>query len=251
MLPHQYKESDISNSKWFYEKVDAVIFHSQYDKERSKELLETALDKIHIVVPHGHFNKIYENIISKKEARKILGLPEDRRIIFCFGSIRQNRGYEYLIEATRNMEDTVVIIAGNAEHKNVYKKLLDYERTISNLRLFIKWIPDKELQLYFNACDIVVLPYTHITTSGVIPTAYAFSRPVVTTNIGGLKDVVNENTGLLVPPGNTEALRNAIEDIFKMDFETMGRYAYEYSKKKFDWELIAHKIKELYTSINK
>ncbi len=249
ILPHDYKEADIRNSKWFYEKSDAIIFHSEIDIQKSKEILKTNMEKKHIVIPHGNFNESYINKITKKEARKKLEIPENKRIILCFGSLRKNRGYEYLIEATREMQNTVVIIAGMIDDKKIYKKLDYYEKTISNLRIVAKYIPDDELQIYFNACDIVVTPYTEITTSGVIPLAYAFSRPVVTTDIGGLKDIVNEKIGILVPPNNAEALRKGIEQLFRMDIEEMGRYAYDYGDKEFNWELNAHKVRKLYELI--
>jgi len=249
ILPHHYKEIDRKNSLWFYKKSDAIVFHSKNDIDRSRELLRTTIDKMHIVIPHGNFNGSYENSISKKDARRILNISDNNRVILCFGFIRKNRGYEYLLEAIKDMPDIIVIIAGKVDDKDIYQNLLAYERQMSNLKLFVKWIPDGEVQLYFNACDIVVLPYTDITTSGVIPLAYAFSKPVIATSIGGIRDVVNENTGILVPPKDTDALRKAIERIFIMDLEAMGRYAHEYAKKEFSWESNAQKIKELYESI--
>jgi len=251
ILPHGYTEKDKKNCRWFYEKVDAIVFHSRHDIQRAKDLLNTKTEKIFTIIPHGNFNGSYENAISKKEARKHLGIPEDERALLCFGFIRKNRGYEYLIDAVKGMKNTVVMIAGKLEDKDVRDKLLAYEKGMPQLRVFVKWIPDEEIQVYFNACDIVVLPYTDITTSGVIPLAYAFSRPVVTTNIGGLKDIVNEDTGMIVPPRDAEALRNAIEDMFSRDLLVMGKRAYEYSKKEFSWESNAQKIRELYEFMRK
>lgn len=249
ILPHNYRENDIRNSNWFYKKSDAIIFHSKSDVFRSQEMLRTNNKKVHIVIPHGNFNESYENRISKKEARGILDIPDNKKAILCFGFIRKNRGYEYLIEATKNMKDAVVVIAGKILEKDIYEKLINYEKEVTNIKVFAKWIPNDEIQIYFNACDIVVLPYTHITTSGVIPLAYAFSKPVVTTDIGGIKDVVNDNTGILVPPKDANVLREAINKIFGMDLDAMGRYANEYAKKEFSWESNAQKIKELYESV--
>jgi glycosyltransferase involved in cell wall biosynthesis len=141
------------------------------------------------------------------------------------------------------------MIAGKSEDKDVCQKLLAYEKRLSQLRVFAKWIPDEEIQYYLNACDIVVLPYTDITTSGVIPLAYAFSRPVITTNIGGLNDIVNDETGIIVPAKDVGALRNAIENIFSRDLLAMGKCAYEYSRKELSWESNAQKIMELYELI--
>ena len=246
ILPHGYAEKDKNNCQWFYEKADAIIFHSGYDIQRAKDLLNTDTDKIHTIMPHGNFNGSYENAISKKEARRHLNIPDNDRALLCFGFIRRNRGYEYLIDAAKDMKNTVIMIAGKSDDKDVCKKLLADEKRLPQLRVFVKWIPDEEIQYYFNACDIVVLPYTDITTSGVIPLAYAFSRPVITTDIGGLKDIVNDDTGVIIPAGDVEALRSAIENIFSRDLLAMGKCAYEYSRKEFSWESNTQKIMELY-----
>lgn len=246
ILPHGYAESDKKQCRWFYEKSDAIIYHSGHDIQRAKDLLGTNTDKIHTVIPHGNFIESYENTISKEKARNNLNIPDHSRTLLCFGFIRKNRGYEYLLEAVKDMENTTVVIAGKLEDKDVYRNLLVYEKRFPQLRLFVKWIPDEEIQYYFNASDIVVLPYTDITTSGVIPLAYAFSRPVITTNIGGLRDIVNKDTGIIVPARDVEALRNAIENIFSRDLLSMGKCAYEYSRKEFSWERNVQKIKELY-----
>jgi glycosyltransferase involved in cell wall biosynthesis len=249
ILPHGYAENDKGNCRWFYEKVDAIIFHSGHDIRRAKDLLNTDVDKIHTIIPHGNFNGSYENTISRREARRHLNIPDNERALLCFGFIRKNRGYEYLIEAIKDMENTIVVIAGKADDKDVCKKLLAYEEQLPHLRVFVKWIPDEEIQYYFNACDIVVLPYTEITTSGVVPLAYAFSRPVITTNIGGMKDIVNEDTGILVPPGDVAALKSAIREMFKKEFEQMGRNAFRYAETRFSWESSARAIKGLYLSL--
>jgi glycosyltransferase involved in cell wall biosynthesis len=249
IVPHGYGENDKKQCRWFYERSDAIIFHSRHDIQRAKDLFNTDTDKIHTIIPHGNFNGSYENSISKKEARKHLNIPDNNRVLLCFGFIRKNRGYEYLIDAAKDMRDTIVMIAGKSEDKDVCQKLLAYEKQLPQLRVFAKWIPDEEIQYYLNACDIVVLPYTDITTSGVIPLAYAFSRPVITTNIGGLNDIVNDDTGIIVPAKDVGALRNAIENIFGRDLLAMGKCAYEYSRKEFSWESNAQKIKELYELI--
>jgi len=249
ILPHHYKESDRRNSRWLYEKSDAIIFHSEKDIERAKELLGTNVCKPFVAIPHGSFNGSYENRVSKDEARAILNLSQDSKVILCFGFIRENRGYEYLIEATKEMTGVEVVIAGKVDNQETYRQILQFEKKSPNLRVIAKWIADDEIQVYFNACDIVVLPYTSITTSGVIPLAYAFSKPVITTKIGGIEDVVNRNTGILVPPCDVNSLKTAIHDLLGMDYEAMGRFACEYSQRSFNWEPIAKEIKKLYESV--
>jgi glycosyltransferase involved in cell wall biosynthesis len=249
ILPHNFKPKDVFAGKWFYERVDGIIYHSEADIERAEKALETTVKKPSLIVPHGNFNDSYENKIGRAEARERLKIPTNKKVILCFGFIRKNRGYEYLIEATRDMHDTVVIIAGRLLEEETYEKLLEYQKFAPNLKIFAKWIPNEEVQVFFNACDIVVLPYTQITTSGVIPLAYSFSRPVITSAIGGIKDVVNEKTGILVPPGEPDALRRAIVQLFEMDVEGMGRAAHEFSNHQLDWEPITGNIKKLYLRV--
>jgi glycosyltransferase involved in cell wall biosynthesis len=246
ILPHGGADRERGSSRWFYEHADGIIYHSSSDVQRAKETFGTEVDKPHIVIPHGNFNESYPNTVTRAAARDKLSVPAQDRVILCFGFIRRNRGYEHLIEAVRDMERTTVLIAGKLEDRDVYEALQRHARTLPHLRLQGGWIPDDEIQWYFNACDVVVLPYTDITTSGVIPLAYAFSRPVITSDIGGIRDVVNADTGILVPPGDAAALKKAIERMFAMDREAMGRRAHAYAKRELDWDSNARKVKEFY-----
>ena len=62
-------------------------------------------------------------------------------------------------------------------------------------------------------------------------------------------DVVDERTGILVPPGDPHALRRAINQLFNMDLEGMGRAAREFSRHQLDWNPIASDIQKLYHNI--
>ena len=79
------------------------------------------------------------------------------------------------------------------------------------LRLYDGYIPDGEVEKYFAACDLVVLPYISATQSGIVQIAYGFEKPVAATAVGGLPDVVMEGeTGCLAAPGDAASLAGAI-----------------------------------------
>jgi glycosyltransferase involved in cell wall biosynthesis len=120
---------------------------------------------------------------------------------------------------------------------------------LTHLRVFGKWIPDEELQVFFNASDMVVLPYVNITTSGVIPLAYSFSRPVISTLIGGICEVVPPEVGILVPCRDVQALRAAIDEMYRRDYQAMGRFARDFAADHFNWATIANEIKQLYQTL--
>ena len=62
-------------------------------------------------------------------------------------------------------------------------------------------------------------------------------------DVGGMKEVVNEKIGMLVPPRNGRALKEAIDKMFAMDYEAMGKNAHEYAEKECSWEANTQKIK--------
>jgi glycosyltransferase involved in cell wall biosynthesis len=249
ILPHHPTKKDILKYKWFYKKIDGIVYHSDRDKDRVRNILNTYNEKKHTVIPHGNFNDSYPNTISKEKAREILGLNSNDKVILCFGFVRKNRGYEYLIEATEELKNIKVMIVGNKQHGPTLKMLEYYASVRNNIKLKVGWIPDEKIQLYFNACDFVVLPYTEIYTSGVIPLAYAFSRAVITTDVGNLREVVTSKTGIIIKPKDSLALKNAIKELYEMDYVGMGEYARSYAVHKFNWQKNALKLINLYTNI--
>ena len=91
-----------------------------------------------------------------------------------------------------------------------------------NIRVLNRFIGDEDLPMVFNQAHVVALPYVAASQSGVAYMAFAFERPVVSTWVGGLKDVVRHNfNGLLVEPRSSEALQTALERI--ADPETLAR----------------------------
>jgi glycosyltransferase involved in cell wall biosynthesis len=74
-----------------------------------------------------------------------------------------------------------------------------------------RYMSNAELARLFEEASVVVCPYTDATQSGVVLTAYGFNRPVVATAVGGLPEYVTDGcTGLLVPPGDADALAAAV-----------------------------------------
>lgn len=61
------------------------------------------------------------------------------------------------------------------------------------------YTPDNEVEKYFAACDVAVLPYESAIQSGIVQIVYGFKKPVIVTDIGGLPDVVTDGkTGYVV-----------------------------------------------------
>lgn len=249
IVAHKGTKRDIACSKWFYDFADGLIFHSRADEERTKTML-AVFEKTHKAFAyHSNFIGSYPNTMSREEARSLLRIEPGEKVLLCFGQIRKNRGYGHLLKAIETLDDTVLLIAGEVKDAELYKEL-SKNADGKKMRLFGKWIKGEELETFFNACDLVVLPYTEITTSGVVPLAYSFSRPVVVSGIGGIKEMVPPEIGALCLPGDSDSIREAVLEVLARDTEEMGRKAYAFAKEKLSWEKAAIETKRLYKELN-
>ena len=79
-------------------------------------------------------------------------------------------------------------------------------------------MPSDRVAVYFSAADVVVQPYLRATQSGVVQAAFNFEKPVIVTDVGGLAEIVGDTSaGIVVPPGDDEALTAAILQFFSED----------------------------------
>jgi glycosyltransferase involved in cell wall biosynthesis len=115
----------------------------------------------------------------------------------------------------------------------------------------IEHIPDDEIEVFFKATDVVVLPYVRIFQSGVPFLAYSFGVPVIATDAGSLSDVViDEVTGYVCPKENASALAAAIRHFFAGELYkslpvTMDRIRV-LARERYSWTRVAELTESVY-----
>ena len=234
----------------FYFKVTEGMFRGMPDglvvlTNEGKQILVnrgTPAERI-LVVPHGTYD--FFTKYSK-------GLPEQKEILF-FGRIEAYKGIGVLLEAARPLLDEnpewSLHIAGGGDI-TPYQELLNHPR----IRLTNRFLSDEEVAAFMEQAAVVALPYLSASQSGVIPTAFAFGKPVAATAVGGIPDMVHDGeTGLLVPPNDPAALRNALEKLMR-DPELraqLGSAGKEFAAAELSWESIAQKHEVFYRTIIK
>jgi len=144
-----------------------------------------------------------------------------------------------------------LVVGDFGDDRQDYMDLIKQCNIQDMIEIYDGYIPDREVEKYFAASDLVVLPYESATQSGIVQIAYGFEIPVVVTNVGGLPDVVQNNyTGYVVPPKSPEALAEKIEEFFS---ERKGNEFIKNIKQeayKFSWEKMNENIEQLYNQIN-
>jgi glycosyltransferase involved in cell wall biosynthesis len=141
------------------------------------------------------------------------GSSKTNNILF-FGRISPYKGIEYLIRAVNQLKDEIpdikLTIAGQGEFWFDTSEI----NNSKNFRIINDFIRTPQLVELLNETELVVCPYTDATQSGVIMTAFAFCKPVVATNVGGLAEMIDDGiTGKLVNARNVEQLAGAIREL--------------------------------------
>lgn len=131
--------------------------------------------------------------------------------ILFFGWIREGKGVEYLLPAMKRVHDQrpnlKLVVAGKGDY---YFEKSEYDG-LDYISFINRFVPDYELANLIANCKFVVVPYTEATQSGVIMSAYAFAKPVLATNVGGLPEMVgSDEFGKVVHAGSENALMDGI-----------------------------------------
>jgi glycosyltransferase involved in cell wall biosynthesis len=214
VLPHEGTRLDRALARWGLAKADAFLVQSQEDRARLLSLRPGAAVTVH---PHPTYTQFSGGGPTREEARGRLGLQG--RVVLFFGLVRAYKGLGTLLRAfarlPASLEATLLVVGEFYEDRRPYDALIASLGIGDRVRVLDRYVPDDEVAVYFQAADLVALPYRSATQSGIVQTAFAFEVPVVVTAVGGLPEVVIDGvTGYVVPPDDPPALAAAIERFF-------------------------------------
>jgi len=245
VLPHEVRWWDRWLTRWVLRWGTEFIVQSRGEQERLMRLLPEATPKL---VPHPIYDMFGRELISQDEARRLLGLPLNANILLFFGIVRRYKGLAYLLAALPAIRDqlpnALLVVAGEFwEDRQAYLTVIE-ELGIGDLVVVQdRYIPNEEVALFFSAANVVVLPYVQATQSGVVQLALGCNRPVITTAVGGLPELVRDGeNGLLVPPGDSRALSSAVICYFSQGLEEMMKANLEERNSVVSWTTLLETI---------
>lgn len=248
IFPHERFPMDKVLTKMVLKQGNCFITQSNMD---ANDLLSIKSDAVYCVTPHPTYNAFKIQNLSLLEARSILKIDEQKKVLLFFGFVREYKGLKYLLEAMpqikKSIQNTELWVVGDfGDNKQEYFDQITHLSIEDNVKIVEGYIADGEVEKYFAACDLVVLPYTSATQSGIAQIAFGFEKPVLATNVGGLPDVVaNLQTGYIVEPESAEQIANAVEDFFGKN--RAGEFQSNIQKEagRFSWDVLVGKICEL------
>jgi D-inositol-3-phosphate glycosyltransferase len=250
IIPHEKRIGDFTLAKYWVNSVDGFITMS---KSVLDDLNKFDKQKPKLYCPHplyDNFGKIFEKVY----ARKILNFEENGKYILFFGFIRDYKGLDLLLEAMaderiRNSGIKLIVAGEYYTDSKPYDDIIDKHQLQDIVVLATDFIPDQKVGMYFCASDIVVQPYKDATQSGVTQIAYHFNKPMITTDVGGLAEIVPDGkVGYVIQP-DIKALADAIDQFYKEGKETEFTEYVIAEKQKYSWEKMIKSIDELLKEI--
>lgn len=190
--------------------VDAIVAVSEAVR---RVLVSAGVDGSKIaVVPGGIDAQRYRCGPSAREIREKMGLPDGARLVGSLGSLVPHKGHSVLIEAvaklSRTHPDLRCVIVGDGELEGRLKSLAR-DLGVGGVVDFVGFSSD--VRTVVPALDVLVHPSNLDASPNVIKEGMAMGVPVVATNVGGIPEIiVDGKSGLLVPPGDPEAMSCAI-----------------------------------------
>lgn len=190
---------------------------------------------------------------GRGEIRKELGLGRDHVLIGSIGNIRPAKGYDHLLRAAsliaKHHPECRFVIAGQGSGA-LYEGLLRLKKELG-LDDKVHFIGFRDnIHDILSDLDIFVLPSTSEGFSIVTLEAIASRVPVIVTKSGGPEEIVDNESGILVSPGDEQELAKAISSLVldKSLGDTYVGNAYDNVLEKFSLQSMINQYVQLYLS---
>lgn len=213
-----------------------------------KELIELGIPEKKILVsPDGVDVAQFDISINKEDARKILGLPIDKKLVGYVGMLKtleMSKGVDVAIEAAGLFRDnTVLVIVGGTKGDIEFYKKFARDRGFQEKIIFVNKVSHNLIPKYLKAFDIVIAPfpsnrhYNFYMSPLKLFEYMASKRPIVATRLPSIKEVLNSENSILVAPGDQRLLAKGIETILEKHdlahklseqaFKDVGNYTWQ------------------------
>jgi beta-1,4-mannosyltransferase len=209
----RYPRLEMSIRRRIARMVDAMIVHSQEIQREMAHDFGLPLASF-AVVPHASYGNTYGDEIDGIEAREMLGLPQSGRVFLNFGLMRRYKGLKRLLDAWSasglGEAGNTLVLAGEFNDPVFREEITNQASLLRGVRLDLGRVPDERVRIYFSACDVVVLPFQKILTSGSLHLALTFGKPIVAPRLPSVSDVFGGENRFAFEPSNDTSLSDML-----------------------------------------
>jgi D-inositol-3-phosphate glycosyltransferase len=240
-----------------YKLTDLILTHNEFSKSEIVKINPNLSSCIYIV-PHGNYTSFINVKNNKRESRKHLEIHNNKKVLLFFGMIKEVKGLDVLLHALKNVikenPEVLLLIAGKPWENDFsnYQRIIDENNLSDYCLLHTKFIPQADVEHYYCAADLVVLPYKKIYQSGVLIMTLSYGKPALVSDLPPLKEVVTDmQTAFLFESGNSISLAEKL-NLILLDPEKLEQVRIngeELINTKYDWNEIGMQTKQAYQSL--
>jgi glycosyltransferase involved in cell wall biosynthesis len=236
----------------------AFIVHNERNKKKLISLYSIQTERIFIVT-HGVLIPEKLSNISKQNARELIRIPKNKKVILFFGYLWNYKGLDTLLYSLNNIRNEIptaiaLIVGQPLEGRGdwkPYQTIINENNLQNNIMTRLEYIPESEIEIYFSAADLVVLPYREPfdTHGGVAAFAITFKKPLVVTDIGGLPEYVKDPSVISTPDDVTSLSKIIIRVLKNHGLLSKLSKDSEDIAQELTWDKIAEKTVNVYGSV--
>ena len=221
------------------ERMDATIVHTRHGAE-----LLGGGPRVH-VIPHGAFEHLTRQANERPLPPELAAV--EGPVVLCFGVVRPYKGVDVLVDAFRSVEGAELWVVGRPLGVS-----LEALGAPASVRFVPRYVSDAELPAFFRRADLLVLPHRTVDVSGVLFAGLAFGKPMVLSDVGGFRELVDEHgAGRLVPPGDPGGLAEAIGALLAdpEERERLAERARAAAAGPYSWDSVAERTMAVYEEV--
>ncbi|MGD0583547.1 MAG: glycosyltransferase [Bacteroidales bacterium] len=250
VIPHEKRPGDRLLTRYFTSSIDGAIAMSASvlkDLSLFRNDIPSALN------PHPLFDN-FGKPAGRVSALEKLGLDPSFKYLLFFGFVRAYKGLDLLLEAfssgdLRNRGLKLIVAGEFYEDAKPYHEIVNRSGIADDVIFFERFINDDEVSTFFSAAELVIQPYRDATQSGVTQIAYHFEKPMIVTDVGGLREIVpDRKCGYVVKPAPAE-ITAAIIDYLDNDRSELYLANIREEKKKYSWNLMTGTVINIFKMI--
>ncbi|MCK5595169.1 glycosyltransferase, partial [bacterium] len=202
-------------------------------------------------------DKFINERTSCHQAKRNVGFPADAKVVGKVARLFPLKGYEYFISAAKYISECVQNVYFLIVGDGVLREELEHRVRQMGLKdrfIFAGLVPQNDVPKFIAAMDVVVHTSLREGLARVIPQAMAMSKPVVSFDIDGARELVHKGcTGYLANPKDIKELSERVIDLLNdaEEAEKMGINGRKLIDPAFRTETMIDKIKEIYDNLIK
>jgi len=252
---HERGHLDRFLTRLVFSLADAFCVHCQENADHLAKHMHLDRKRIY-VVPIPVYDMYCSEGVSREEARERLAIGPEQVAVLLFGNQRDYKGTDTFLRAAGALAEEqrkklVTLIVGQVwGDPEVYDHIIEELGLEEQVRRFYGYVPMTEVKCYFEAADVVGLPYKHFAAqSGVGSLALAFGKALLVTRVGGLPSLVRRPEAV-AEPDDVESLRAVIARL--LDEKKLLEQLTEDSRalaSERTWDAAAARMLEIYHDV--